>query len=50
MQGDMWDSQEDMFMAGMGSLVAVLVIAAVRHRRAARVSAKALAEEFAAVK
>jgi len=30
MQGDMWDSQKDMFVAGVGSLVGVLVIAAVR--------------------
>jgi putative membrane protein len=32
MQGDMWDSQEDMFMAGLGAVTAVIVIAAVRHR------------------
>src|SRR5580700_826888 len=52
MQGDMWDSQEDMFMAGLGSLVAVLVIAAVRHRRAARARAAALAvtEELVSAK
>ena len=35
MQGDMWDSQEDMFMAGIGSVVAVVVLAIIRHRRAA---------------
>ena len=29
MQGDMWDSQEDMFMAGLGAFVAVLIIGAV---------------------
>jgi uncharacterized membrane protein YjdF len=29
MQGDMWDSQEDMFVAGLGSLIGVLIIAAV---------------------
>ncbi len=40
MQGDMWDSQEDMLMAGLGSVVAVVVLALIRHRRAAR-SAKA---------
>ena len=34
MQGDMWDSQEDMFMAALGSVVAVLIIAwAVKRRR-----------------
>ncbi|HEY2845472.1 MAG TPA: DUF2238 domain-containing protein [Bryobacteraceae bacterium] len=32
MQGDMWDSQEDMFMAGLGAVTAVLVIAVMRHR------------------
>jgi putative membrane protein len=36
MQGDMWDSQEDMFTAGLGSLVAVLVIAAVVKVRAGK--------------
>jgi putative membrane protein len=36
MQGDMWDSQEDMFMAGIGSVVAVIVLAVIRHRKAAR--------------
>ena len=29
MQGDMWDSQEDMFMAALGTVVAVLIIAAL---------------------
>ncbi len=33
MQGDMWDSQEDMFMAGIGAVAAMVVIAVVRHRR-----------------
>jgi putative membrane protein len=47
MQGDMWDSQEDMFMAGIGSLVAMLVIAVIRHRRAARAAARAEAVEYA---
>jgi putative membrane protein len=41
MQGDMWDSQEDMFMAGIGSVVAVILLAMIRHRRAARAAAKA---------
>jgi putative membrane protein len=35
MQGDMWDSQEDMFMAGIGSVAAVIILAVIRHRRAA---------------
>jgi putative membrane protein len=33
MQGDMWDSQEDMFAAGLGAAVAVLIIAAIVKRR-----------------
>ena len=36
MQGDMWDSQEDMFTAGLGSVVAVLIIAAVVKVRAGK--------------
>jgi putative membrane protein len=36
MQGDVWDSQEDMFMAGIGSLLGVLIIAAIVKRRASR--------------
>ena len=40
MQGDMWDSQEDMLMAGLGSVVAMIAIAIIRcavgPRRAAR--------------
>jgi putative membrane protein len=36
MQGDMWDSQEDMFMAALGSIVAVSIIAAVVARRKGR--------------
>ena len=36
MQGDMWDSQEDMFVAGLGSVVGVLIIAALVRRRNAR--------------
>lgn len=38
MQGDMWDSQEDMFMAGLGSVVAMVVIHQVRKRRAKRIA------------
>jgi putative membrane protein len=33
MQGDLWDSQKDMFMAGVGALLAVAIIAAIRSRR-----------------
>lgn len=36
MQGDMWDSQEDMFMAGIGAVIGVLIIAAIVKRRASR--------------
>ena len=36
MQGDMWDSQEDMFVAGLGSVIGVLIIAALVRRRNAR--------------
>jgi putative membrane protein len=36
MQGDMWDSQEDMFVAGLGAVVGVLIIAAFVSRRNAR--------------
>jgi putative membrane protein len=36
MQGDMWDSQEDMFMAMLGSIVAVAIIVAVVKRRKAQ--------------
>lgn len=49
MQGDMWDSQEDMFMAGLGSVIAVLIIAAVVHRRSARIE-KQRVNAYAAVK
>lgn len=46
MQGDIWDSQEDMFMAALGAIVAVSIIAALvraRRRREARKYAEALA-------
>jgi putative membrane protein len=49
MQGDIWDSQEDMFMAGLGSLVGVLIIAAIVKRRRARLDEERT-ESFAAVK
>jgi putative membrane protein len=42
MQGDMWDSQEDMFMAGIGSVVAVILLAVIRHRRAAKAARQEL--------
>jgi putative membrane protein len=36
MQGDMWDSQEDMFMAGVGAIVAMTIIYQVKkHQRSA---------------
>jgi len=43
MQGDMWDSQEDMLMAGIGAVVAMILLAALRRRRALR-EAKSLAD------
>jgi len=33
MQGDMWDSQEDMFMAGLGALVAMTIVYQVKKRQ-----------------
>jgi len=45
MQGDMWDSQKDMCMAGLGAIAAMLIIAAVRHHAAkARVHSLAIQE------
>src|SRR5579862_4109803 len=38
MQGDMWDSQEDMFMAGLGAVAAMILIATIRHYRKQRVA------------
>jgi len=46
MQGDMWDSQEDMLMAGLGSIVAMIAIAVIRRHLAARAVARELAEEY----
>jgi putative membrane protein len=43
MQGDMWDSQEDMFVAGLGAFVGVLLIAAIVKRRNARKARRELA-------
>jgi putative membrane protein len=50
MQGDMWDSQEDMFMAGVGSIVAMLLLALVRHWWAKRTAARELAAELVETK
>jgi putative membrane protein len=36
MQGDIWDSQKDMFMAGLGALAGILILAVIRRRRRAR--------------
>jgi len=46
MQGDMWDSQEDMLMAGLGSVAAMIIIAVLRRRRAAKTVARELAEAY----
>jgi putative membrane protein len=44
MQGDMWDSQKDMLMAGLGAITAMLVIAIVRTvRRRKEVESRAMA-------
>lgn len=43
MQGDMWDSQKDMFVAGLGSIIAVIVIVLVRRHLAARAVQRELA-------
>lgn len=43
MQGDIWDSQEDMFMAGLGSLVAMICIYQIRKRRAAAAAMREMA-------
>jgi putative membrane protein len=45
MQGDMWDSQKDMFVAALGAVIAMVAVAVIRRRRAA----PAAAEEPAAV-
>jgi putative membrane protein len=49
MQGDMWDSQEDMLMAGIGSVVAMVAVALIRRWRAGRAIARELAEEYTSV-
>ena len=35
MQGDMWDSQKDIFTAALGALAVMMIVAVVRARRAA---------------
>ena len=45
MQGDIFDSQKDMFVASLGSVAALVLIAVLRHRRAARAAARELAAE-----
>lgn len=40
MQGDIWDAQKDMFVAGLGAVIAMSAVAVVRRRREA-VAAKA---------
>jgi len=47
MQGDMWDSQKDMFDAGLGAIAAMLILWAIR-RHFARAAAKQAVEEYAA--
>ena len=48
MQGDMWDSQEDMLMAGLGSVVAIIAIALMRMAIEPRRAARAVEKELAA--
>jgi putative membrane protein len=52
MQGDMWDSQEDMFMAGLGAVTAMLALAMVRtirsHRKEAALQAAAAGADYTA--
>jgi len=43
MQGDMWDSQKDMFMAGLGAVTAMIVIAMVRTALSRRAEAAQVA-------
>lgn len=45
MQGDIWDSQEDMVMAGLGSVIAMICIYQLRKRRAAAAALREM--EFA---
>jgi len=43
MQGDPWDSQEDMFMAGLGSIIAMICVYYLRKWRARKRTASAAA-------
>jgi putative membrane protein len=43
MQGDMWDSQEDMFVAFLGSVVGVLIIRTFVKRRNSRKASESVA-------
>ena len=47
MQGDMWDSQEDMLMAGLGSVAAMIAIALLRRAIEPRRAARAVERELA---
>ncbi len=40
MQGDIWDSQKDMLMATLGAITIMLIVAAIRARRAATLPAR----------
>jgi putative membrane protein len=46
MQGDIWDSQKDMFVAGVRSVVAMVILAALRHVSAARAAAREASAEL----
>jgi putative membrane protein len=48
MQGDMWDSQEDMLTAGVGSVVAMIALAILRSYVQRRRAARAMEREMAA--
>lgn len=50
MQGDIWDSQKDMLMATLGAIAVMVIVAAIRHRRAALASAQAQAEPVLALR
>jgi putative membrane protein len=43
MQGDIWDSQKDMLTAMLGAITVMVIVAVVRHRRAAQ--ARVVAQE-----
>ena len=47
MQGDIWDSQKDMFDAGLGAIAAMVIIWAIR-RHYARSAAKQVLQAYAA--